>query len=92
MNSLLQLGATIAIAIGAGLVTFSRHLDPLSSVLNPGTLMHSVDPNDHRMASVASGFGAAFITLGALLLILPWINLYFSRHSSVDLRTPSPVT
>jgi hypothetical protein len=92
MNRFLQGGATIAIAIGAGLVAFSKHLDPVSSALNPGTLMHSADANDHRMASVASGFGTAFITLGALLLILPWINWYISRQSAVDLRTPSSLT
>jgi hypothetical protein len=80
MRALSQLAAILAIAVGAGLVQFARTLDPPLRVANPATMMRSFNESDRRMAATSSGFGAAFLTLGGLMLIVPWIDAYMKRH------------
>ena len=82
MNPLLQFGAIVAIAIGAGLVAFSGHLDPVRNPANPASFAQPFDSNDHHIASVAIGFGTALITFGVLLLIIPWVNRYLSTAAT----------
>lgn len=75
-----QIIAIIAISIGAGLYAFSRHLDPPLSAANPGAIMSSHSGN-HEVASAACGWGIAFISLGVLLLAVPWINQFVAMQS-----------
>jgi hypothetical protein len=80
----IQLVSVIAIAFGAGLVAFARHLDPPLDMANPAAIARSMDHNnkaDRQVASMASGVGVAGITLGTLGLVIPWINLYMARQS-----------
>jgi hypothetical protein len=82
-----QLAAIVAIAAGAGLFAFGRHLDPPLSAANPGAAM-SASPRNHEAASLACGWGVAFMTLGGLCLAVPWINDCVKRQST---NVPGPV-
>jgi hypothetical protein len=85
MVGLRQLAAIFAIAAGAGLFAFGRHLDPPLSAANPGAMM-SANSHNHESASFACGWGIAFMTLGGLLLVVPWINDCVTKQT-----TPGPV-
>jgi hypothetical protein len=82
MDRLSQLAAVIAIASGAGLYSFSRHLDPPISLSSPNNIRMSIDQSDHWMAAVAGGWGTAFITLGVLALTVPWTNAWVRKQCS----------
>jgi hypothetical protein len=83
VNNLTQLAAVFAIAGGAGLLAFSRHIDPpLIGAVNPEVMMSSATRGDRGMAAIAGGWGTAFITLGSLTLAVPWINCILKQHTS----------
>jgi hypothetical protein len=82
MDRLSQLAAVIAIAAGAGLYSFSRHLDPPITQSLPADVRMLIDRNDHKIASVAGGWGMAFITLGVLGLTVPWTNAWVRKQCS----------
>jgi hypothetical protein len=75
-----QIIAIIAIAVGAGLYAFSRHLDPPLNASTPGSFV-SANSSNHEVAAAACGWGIAFITLGVLLLAVPWINQFVALQS-----------
>jgi hypothetical protein len=79
MRALSQIAAILAIAVGAGLFQFSRHLDPPMSAATPATL-RSIGQHDHEAAAMASGWGTAFMALGGLMLVVPWIDACTKRH------------
>jgi hypothetical protein len=79
MRALSQLAAIVAIAVGAGLFQFGRHLDPPLSAATSAS-MRSIGQHEHEAAALASGWGAAFMTLGGLMLVVPWIDMYAKRH------------
>jgi len=76
MDRLSQLAAVIAIAFGAGLYTFSHHLDPPINLTTPDNVRFTVSDGDHRMAAIAGGVGTGFIVFGVLGLAVPWINTW----------------
>lgn len=80
MRTLFQLAAIVAIAIGVGLYAFGRHLEPSLNAANPAAAMYSINPNTHETAALACGWGAGFITLGALGVVVPWIDVYVRKH------------
>jgi hypothetical protein len=69
-----QMAAIIAIAAGAGLFAFSRHLDPPVNLTNPASVMSASRGDHHEVAAMACGWGVAFMTLGGLGLAVPWVN------------------
>ena len=79
MRALSQLAAILAIAAGAGLFQYGRHLDPPMSAVTPAS-MRSIGQHDHQAAALASGWGTAFMALGGLMLVVPWIDMYAKRH------------
>jgi hypothetical protein len=85
VNNLSQLAAVFAIAGGAGLLAFSRQIDPpLTRVANQEVMMSmsSASRNDRQVAATAGGFGTAFITLGSLTLAVPWINCMLKQQTA----------
>jgi hypothetical protein len=89
MNSLSQLAAVSAIAGGAGLTSFSRHVDPAFSAANPAAAIARVSQNERAVAAMAGGWGTAFITLGTLGLAVPWINAYVKQQSAQPAWVPA---
>jgi len=83
MDRLSQLAAVISIAAGAGLYSYSRHLDPPISHPLAAEVRMSIDRNDRNTAAVAGGWGTAFITLGVLGLTVPWTNAWVRKQPSV---------
>jgi hypothetical protein len=80
VNSLSQLAAVFAIAGGAGLTSFSRHVDPPFSAASMTAITAPVSQSDRAVAAMAGGWGSAFITLGSLGLAVPWINAYMKQQ------------
>jgi len=78
----IQVIAVFALALGAGMFAFGRHLAPPFDATNPGAIQNSMstDDDDHHIASVACGFGVCFMTFGALCLVLPWVNAALARR------------
>ena len=77
VNSLTQLASVFAIAGGAGLFSYSRHIDPPFNATTPAALVSSpVSQNTRDVAAAVGGWGTGFITLGSLGLVIPWINSY----------------
>jgi len=83
VNNLSQLAAAFAIAGGAGLLAYSRHIDPpLISAANSEVMMNSVSRHDREVAAMAGGWGTAFITLGSLTLAVTWINSVLKQQTA----------
>lgn len=85
MRSLTQLAGIVAIAAGAGLYAYSQHLDPPLPRAMGGMAaaeMTSTSPHNHEMAATACGWGVGFITLGSLMLIVPWVNVCVQNYRS----------
>lgn len=80
MRGLSQFAAIIAIAVGAGLFQFGRSLDPVLGSASIQAVMHSTGTHDHETASYAIGWGVGFMTLGSLILIVPWIETYVTKN------------
>ena len=80
MRGISQLAAIIAIAVGAGLFQFGRSLDPPLSAATVQTTMRSTGQHDHETAALASGWGTGFMTLGGLILVVPWIETFVNKH------------
>jgi hypothetical protein len=80
----IQALAVFAIALGAGLFAFGRHLDPPVDVTNPASVQraYSIDERTHASAAVACGLGVSLMTFGALAIAIPWLNDVFARRSS----------
>jgi hypothetical protein len=68
----------LAIALGAGLFGFGRHLDPPIDPQNPAAIRY--DEGAHFVASMACGLGIGLITGGALGLVIPWVNAALARR------------
>lgn len=82
MNKIGQLASIIAIALGAGLFAYSRHLDPPMNAASPASVMSSISSHNHEEAAFACGWGTAFMTLGTLGLAVPWINICVRKQST----------
>jgi hypothetical protein len=86
----IQVIAVFAIAVGAGLFAFGRHLDPPLDSTNPVVIERamSMDQDTRLFASFASGAGVCLMTFGALSIVLPWVNDAASRwRPGADQRT-----
>lgn len=81
MRAISQLAAIIAIAVGAGLFQYGRQLDSPASASTVQIAMRSTATHDHEVSAFASGWGVGFMTLGALILVVPWINAYVSKNT-----------
>jgi hypothetical protein len=79
----IQALAVFAIALGAGLFAFGRHLDPPVDVTNPASVQraYSIDERTHASAAVACGLGVCLMTFGGLAIAIPWLNDVFARRS-----------
>lgn len=82
IRGIIQAACVLAIAIGAGLFAFGNYLRPDFNPTNPAEFMQSFDQHDQTrlMASTASGVGVGFMTLGALGLTVPWLNVLLNRQ------------
>jgi hypothetical protein len=88
VNSLTQLASVFAIAGGAGLCSYGRHIDPPLNANAPAALVSSVSQNTREVAAAVGGWGTGFITLGSLGLVIPWINSYI-RHQALQSQPPA---
>jgi hypothetical protein len=79
-----------AIAIGAGLFAFGRHLDPPFDPQNPARAAIHTDESTHIAASIACGMGVALITGGVLGLAIPWGNAAFARRREQNAHPAVP--
>jgi len=82
VRSLTQLAAIVSITAGAGLYAYSQHLDPPPGAAAVATLT-STNSRDHENAALACGWGVAFITLGSLALVVPWVNIGVKNYRAV---------
>jgi len=75
-RELIQAIAVLAIALGAGMFAFGRHLDPPLVATNPVAMQRAMNPGAdfHLAASFATGFGVCLMTFGALSIVIPWVN------------------
>jgi hypothetical protein len=80
MRDLIQIFATVMIALGAGLYAFGRHLDPPINAATPAAVVHPVSDSNLFMASMACGWGVGFMTLGVLSLAIPWMNIAVAKY------------
>jgi hypothetical protein len=82
----------LAIAAGAGLFAFARHLDPPVDTQNPA--MAAIQRNDfeHHAAAVASGVGVGLMTGGVLGLAIPWLNAAMVRRWQPQGQSPAPAS
>ena len=76
MNSLAQLASVFAIAGGAGLFAYSRHVDPPLSAATAVASMSPVGQHTRETAAYMDAWGTGLMTLGSLGLVIPWINSY----------------
>lgn len=78
MRVFMQMVSVLAIAVGAGLLSFSNKLQPPFNPADPTTLtrasMSYEDRDQLFTASVTGGVGIGFMLLGTLGLVIPWIN------------------
>lgn len=90
-RELFQFISVVAIAVGAGLFAFGRHLAPPFDATNPATaaIAMNVSTADREAASVACGFGVCFMTFGILGLAIPWINMTVARQCERSGTHPS---
>jgi hypothetical protein len=85
----IQVIAVFAIALGAGLFAFGRHLDPPMNAGNPLAVQGVIhDEDQHIAASMATGAGVALITFGVLSILLPWFNDALAKRRE---RSDDPV-
>jgi len=84
----IQTLAIFAIALGAGLFQFGRHLDPpvVSSDPVSAQLAMNRGDNEHGMAATASGCGVCLMTFGALCLVVPWFNVALALKTGGETR------
>jgi hypothetical protein len=88
-----QVVCILAIAVGAGLFAFGRHLDPPLDVQNPAALaMLQRGENPHVVASMACGLGVALMTGGILGVVLPWVNMWMTKCCVARLDAPPPTS
>ena len=85
MRRFAQAVCVLAIAIGSGLFSFGRYLEPQIDLKNPVEVAHLLSDyraaDQHFTASVCSGVGIGFLTLGTLGLVVPWINALMRKAS-----------
>jgi hypothetical protein len=78
MKGFIQTLCLLAIAGGGGLVAFSNKLEPQLNFTDPATLTQFLDSYRGRdqlmIAAATSGVGMAFLILGTLGLVGPWVN------------------
>jgi len=84
-RDIIQIVSVAALALGAGLFAFGRHLDPPLISGDAAAVAQSFashEDDDERLwsASVACGTGIGFMTLGALGLAVPWINTLVAKQ------------
>jgi hypothetical protein len=90
VNNLAQLAAVFTLAGGAGLLSFSRHIDPPPiSAANHEVMMSPATRGDREVAAIAGGWGTAFITLGPLTVAVPWINSILQQQTTSSHTTTS---
>jgi hypothetical protein len=72
----IQVIAVIAIALGAGLFAFGRHVDPPLDPTNQAAIQRAMelDKELRIAASCATGIGVCFMTFGILSVLIPWAN------------------
>ena len=79
MRRFAQAVCILAIAIGSGLFSFGRYLEPAIDLKNPADMTRLMGDyraaDQHFTASVCSGVGIGFLILGSLGLAVPWINV-----------------
>ena len=79
MRRFAQAVCILAIAIGSGLFSFGRYLEPPIDLKNPADVVRLMGDyrttDQHFTASVCSGVGIGFLILGSLGLAVPWINV-----------------
>ena len=85
VNSLAQLASVFAIAGGAGLLAYSRHIDPPISVAITAAQVAPVSQNTRERAAAAEAWGTGFITFGTLGLVVPGISSY-ARYQALRPR------
>ena len=83
MRRFAQAVCILAIAIGSGLFSFGRYLEPPVDLKNPADIVRLMGDyratDQHYTASICSGVGIGFLILGSLGLTVPWINAWMLR-------------
>jgi hypothetical protein len=82
-----QIASVLAVAIGVGLLVAGNSVEPVPLVGSVGQAVHSLErwardaESFHELAAWLKGFGAGFLTLGILGLVVPWANaLVYGRR------------
>ncbi len=88
MRSLLQFASVLALALGVGLVVAGQSMSTGWRSGDMSQMMRSLERSsreaqeERMMTSMLFGFGAGFLSLGALGLIVPWCNaLVYGRKA-----------
>lgn len=76
-----QIVSVLAVALGTGLLVAGCAVSPAPRVDSVGQTVHALEraARDaeffHELAAWLKGFGAGFLTLGILGLVVPWANV-----------------
>ena len=90
-----QIVSVFAIALGTGLLVAGSSLNPVVRLDNVGQVVRSLEWSArdaefyHSLAAGLKGPGAAFLTLGIVGLVVPWVNVLVYRRRATS---PGPVT
>jgi hypothetical protein len=94
MRTAAQIISVCAIALGVGLLVGGITIDP-AKVQDVGELAQALrrpsreDDNYRELSAVLKGIGAAFLTLGAFGLFVPWANVLVYGRRTIDPPLPS---
>jgi hypothetical protein len=90
MRELLQIACVVALGLGAGLYATGGYLRPTFHA-DPTGFARSMSRNhdeERVIAAGLSGTGVGFMVLGALGLVVPWVNAALRQGSSPTAEPP----
>lgn len=85
-----QVISVCAIALGMGLLVGGITIDPASRMQDLGDIAVALDPSQREykfyreLSAALKGIGAAFLTLGAFGLLVPWANVLVYGRGPIE--------
>ena len=95
MRVMAQVVSVCAIALGVGLLVGGVTINPATRIEDLGDLARAVDQSQRdfkfyrELSAALKGVGAAFLTLGAFGLLVPWVNAFVYGRGSETPSTPA---
>lgn len=95
MRVIAQVISVCAIALGVGLLVGGMTIDPATRIEDLGDLAQAVDRSQREfkfyreLSAALKAVGAAFLTLGAFGLLVPWVNAFMYSRAAEKPSTPA---